>query len=458
MMRRGALLLLGLLLLVSGCSGSGPICDDTSGKPVASCPSPNPEPTEPVKEPPSPPVTQQPTEANLIRWIAINGNPIDGESVEVPPEPASVTIKFTQLMNRGSVEYRLRDLPTGTTFEWHARDQLTVHVPAGGSFSIYLAGALSDDGRSVQDAKRSLRVTRLTPTTFRLYDPASLLAGGPALLASSLLMPEYATFQLSPDRSQAVVYAGDLWTPPSDPFLVDLHTGERSPLRGAPKDPFFCWAGWRADGTLLMADFDGLWKVEQGELLRWTTESKRGCWVAVRSPSGRYLATWSPLRLIDLETGAIVTVDGRFDPVAQDGGVSPHWSPDGDQVAIGNALQSGIWGGPIETVIVNLDGSIARRIPGWWPVAWLPDGDLVVQRPMKEFGEIERARLMSEGQPSPRPVPPEGHYSPDGRWVVPYDNSPKRLIEIATGRQVLLPESVLYTRWRPDSTLLLVDR
>lgn len=458
-MRRGALVLLGLLLIVSGCgSQSAPVCDDTSDRPYVSCPAPTPEPTEPVQEPPSPPIRQEPAQADLIQRITVNGNPIDGTTVEVAPEPTAVEIQFTVPMNQGSVEYRLRELPTGTTFEWTGTDLLIVHVPAGRSFSLYLPGALTADGRSAQDGKRSLYITRIPPTKFRLYDPVTLLAGGPAIVTASLRMPEYAAFHLSPDRRQAVVYAGDPWTRPSDPFLVDLSTGERTPLTGAPKDSFFCWAGWRPDGALLMAEFDGLWRVKGEDLARWTTEAERGCLLAVESPSGRYLATWSPLRLIDLETGAIVTVSDRFDPIAQDGGVSPHWSPGGDQVAIGNAAQSGIWGGPVETVIVNLDGSIERRIPGWWPNAWLPDGDLVVHRPKQEFGKIEWARLTPEGQTSPRPVPPEGYFSPDGLWVVPYDNGPKRLIEIATGRQVLLPEEVLYTRWLPDSTLLLVDR
>lgn len=457
MMRIGAALLLGLLILVSGCSRSGNICDDTSGKPPASCPSPNPEPTEPVKEPPAPPTTSQPTEANLIRWITVNGVPVDGESIEVPPEPTTVMIQFTALMNRGSVEHRLRDLPAGTTFAWQTKEQLTAHVPAGGSFSIFLAGALTEDGRFAQDAKRSLRVSRITPTKFRVYDPATLLAGGAPLLTASLLVPEYNAFDLSPDRRQAITYAGDPLVPPGDAFLIDVTTGQRTRLSGAPADPLFCWAGWRPDGALLMADFDGLWKVEEGRLVRWTTESERGCRLAVESPDGRYLATWAPLRLIDLETGAIVTVEGRFEPIAQDGGVSPYWSPEGDQVAIGNAAQSGIWGAPVETVIVNLDGSIARRIAGWWPFAWLPDGDLVVYRPTQEPEKIERARLTWDGQPSPRPVPPEGYYSPDGRWVVPYAQGTKQLIEIATGRMVVLPD-VRYTRWLPDSTLLLVVR
>ncbi|HLO04178.1 MAG TPA: hypothetical protein VK191_13790, partial [Symbiobacteriaceae bacterium] len=122
---------------------------------------------------------------------------------------------------------------------------------------------------------------------------------------------------------------------------------------------------------------------------------------------------------------------------------------------IGNAAQSGIWGGPVETVIVNLEGEIVRRFPGWWPSAWLKDGDLIVGRPLAD-GKWESVRLTRAGQPSSRPVPPEGDLSPDGRWVIPYTGT-KRLIEVETGRQVALPD-VAYTRWLPDSTLMLVER
>lgn len=456
MMRRGALLLVGLLLLVSGCSNSGPICDDTSGKPVASCPEPNPEPAEPVKEPPPPSTPQQPTEANLIRWITVNGNPIDGESIEVPPEPTIVMIQFTELMNRGSVENQLRDLPAGTTFAWQAKDQVTAQVPAGGSFSLYLAGALSDDGRYVQDGKRSLRVSRLVATRVRLYDPDTALVGGPTLLESSLLVPDYAAFVISPDRRQAITYGGDAYVPPTDPVLIDLVTGKRTPLHGGPEDPLFCWVGWGPDGTSLMADFDGLWRVEEAHLIRWATSEERGCRSAVASPDGRYLSTWSPLRIFDLSTGSIVAVDGQFQPMAQDGGVNLLWSPAGDQIALGNAAQSGIIGGAIETVIVGLDGQIVRRIPDWWPAAWLADGDLIVFR-WTASNKPERARLTSDGQPSPRPLPPDGTFSPDGRWVIPRAFGVWQLIELETGRQVVLPHAG-GIRWLPDSTLLVFDQ
>lgn len=436
MMRSGALLLVGLLLLVSAWSRSAPACDDTSVR--ASCPAPTPEPAEPLKGPSSPPLTTQPAQVDLIRAITVNGHPAEGPSIKVPPEQTEVVIQFTVPMSQGSVEYHLRDLPAGT------------------SFSLYLSGALAADGQSVDNGKRALYVSRIRPTRFRLYDPAALLAGGPALVESSLHVPEGAAFELSRDRLFALVFSGDPFVPPSAPFLVNLRTGERTELTAGSADPLYCWAGWGAKGGPLFLDVDTLWHVADGSLFPISRQPKRGCRLAERSPDGRYLASWAPLRLIDLQTGSIVTVADRFEPIAQDGGVRPYWSPEGDQVAMGNAAQSGIWSGPIETVIVALDGSIVRRIPDWWPVAWLPDGDLAVFRPLA-MEKVERTRLTREGHPSPRPVPPDGDFSPDGRWVIPYAPGTRQLIELATGRQVALPD-VTYTRWLPDSTLLLVER
>jgi hypothetical protein len=272
-------------------------------------------------------------------------------------------------------------------------------------------------------------------------------------------VPDEASLTISPDRSQALIYPSDPQLPVTPVTLVvDLVKGTRTRLAGAPPDHPFCWAGWGPDGRLLLLDVDALWRVEGDRLVRWSSLAESFCWMANPSPDGRRLAVWGPfhLQLVDLVTGKAVAVPGEFRPMGQDGAVSPVWAPTSDQVALGDAQQSGIAGGPIETALVGIDGQVQRRIPGWWPATWLPDGDLLVRHSI-DMNHWTIARITPDGETSPRPAGPDGSYSPDGRWVIEYVVDGYRLAEVGGGRSVDLP-GVSNLRWLADGTLLLVDK
>lgn len=299
---------------------------------------------------------------------------------------------------------------------------------------------------------------RPRPLAVALYDPAAVMAGRPDTAAVWRIRASPVNgVAVSPDRKAALVYPGDWGVPSFTPYLVDLATGDETPLPTSGEN-WFSFGGWLPDGRLMLVG-RSLWLGgPAGEELRPVAEDT-SAWTVEPSPDGRYVALWAPsasgaVSVVDLETGAVTTVEGPFRRGCQDCGLTLAWSPDGGLLA-GTDHDHDAGPAPPRIRIVNpfTDEQI-RTIEGLELSSWLPDGSLLAREKLSEV----MLRVDGEGNVAATyagfAIP-----SPDGRFLLRvHPDGPDEvatLVELETGLEASsrLPA---YPRWTPDSHLLVV--
>jgi hypothetical protein len=181
------------------------------------------------------------------------------------------------------------------------------------------------------------------------------------------------------------------------PTIVDLRSGVRTVLQlvNNPLD-FFAFAGWLADGRVLIvgkkvwigaADGSGLRELADAADLAGNVP-----WIALPSPSGRYLAIWGynangSLGFVDLQTGATKHVTGPFRRHAADAQVALAWSPDEKLLAGTDADGEFVEAGRrLRIVDPFSDTTIRTQAIATTKIWWLASGDLLVLLPSGETG------------------------------------------------------------------------
>lgn len=237
----------------------------------------------------------------------------------------------------------------------------------------------------------------LTTRTIEVRPLADLLVGRAASTRESAVVDAWNGFTISADGDRAMLYheRGPQAGPP--PTIVDLRTGARTILQlvNNPLD-FFAFAGWLADGRVLIVGKKVWIGAADGSALRDVADAADIAgnvpWIALPSPSGRYLALWGynsngSLGFVDLQTGATKRVTGPFRRHAADAPVALAWSPDEKLLAGSDAggefVEAGRW---LRIVDPFSDTTIRTQAIATARIWWLASGDLLVLLPSGETG------------------------------------------------------------------------
>jgi hypothetical protein len=184
----------------------------------------------------------------------------------------------------------------------------------------------------------------------------------------------------------------------------------------------YSFVGWLATGALLITGREVWLAGPRGENLR--SVLPLFTHVASPSPSGRYVALWSPFAdtivVLETTTGTTRTVVGPFRRCAQDGAVNIEWSRDETTIAASDCELEDFTG-PRTRFIDIASGRPVRVLVDAFVTAWLPSGDLIVQpitRPSKQPADPPPLRVVAPDGTLRRELPVSfGYLSPNGRHL-----------------------------------------
>lgn len=341
---------------------------------------------------------------------------IDGD------RPLLLGLDFNVPMRQDDVEDRLRaTMPTATSYQWTSPDALRMHVPAGDSFDIALAGARSQGGAAIVVATWHIARPVTEVALYRLdqgsraWPTASRTFGLRLVLQLGMLI-------IGPDGDSALIFHG-LTPRKSEMSLVDLTNG-RHLSQPFPRIVSNGWSvlDWTADGRLLI--------VAASAKETWLADERGRDPVALRSiegqggllsPSRRYLYLWActPVPqawLLDLGTGTERRLADDQVPCTSSSHVV--WMP-GDELAIGEASAET----PLAMQIRVFDPA-GRRLRtlavGFRPLVALANGAFVVGHripgPFRDDGGPFYL-LDSHGTEHLLPAGVQFRASPDGQFL-----------------------------------------
>lgn len=273
----------------------------------------------------------------------------------------------------------------------------------------------------------------LTTRAIEVHPLADLLVGKVAPVRESAVVDAWNGFTISADGERAMLYRerGPQAGPP--PSIVDLKSGARTVLQ-LVNDPlnFFAFAGWLPDGRVLIVGKKVWIGAADGSALREVADAVDLAgnvpWVALPSPSGRYLALWGynsngSLGFVDLQTGATKRVTGPFRRHGADASVALAWSPD-EKLLAGSDADGEFVEANRRLRIVDpfSDATIRMHAIATVKIWWLATGDLLVLLPTGETGAgarfagalldpssfVERRRFLGINW----------YPSPDGRYLL----------------------------------------
>jgi len=262
---------------------------------------------------------------------------------------------------------------------------------------------------------------------------------------------------VAPALTAALVFPGDPWAPGFPPYLVNLDTGEESPLL-LPEDEWYSFGGWLGDGRLALVGRKLYLAGPLGEDLQALTD-ETFAWGVWPSPDGRNLALWAPsksgeVQIVDLETGVLQTVAGPFRRGCQDCGLTLAWSPDSTQLAGTDHDHDAGPAPPRIRIVDPFRNEQVKTVEGLSLAGWLPEGDLLAhERSSSAILVVDQS-----GQEKARYVGFE-YPSPDGRFLLKVDGVGAErtgtLLELATGVEVSV-EFPGFPRWTRRGELIVI--
>jgi hypothetical protein len=240
-------------------------------------------------------------------------------------------------------------------------------------------------------------VAALSTRTIEAHPLADLLAGNVVPAREVDVADAWNGITISADGERVMLYRerGPQSGPP--PTIVDLRSGVRTVLQ-LVADPFdfFAFAGWLPDGRVLIVgkkvwigapDGSGLREVADAVDLAGNVP-----WIALPSPSGRYLALWGynssgSLGFVDLQTGTTKRVTGPFRRHAADAPVALAWSPD-EKLLAGSDADGEFVEANRRLRIVDpfADTTLRTHAIATVKIWWIASGDLLVLLPSGETG------------------------------------------------------------------------
>jgi hypothetical protein len=297
-----------------------------------------------------------------------------------------------------------------------------------------------------------------------LYTLADLRAGKLEPSTTWQIPGPVAGFAMGPDGRTALLYP-NAWEPGVGPLLLDLSTGTKTKLP-APngRDDWYAAGGWLPDGRIYLVGAGGVWVGAPGGEMKSLGEAF--AWMAVPSPSGRYLALWGPtesggIHVVDFQEDTLRRIPGPFRRGAQDGGVTLGWSPD-ERFLAGTDFDSDIDGSGMKVRIIDpFTSESVRTIPEVGFMAWLPGGGVLAFR-KADGGEVAIRNVVVDADGTEAPFPEEYtgfmHPSPDGRYLVymAYKRN-YGIIDLQTGER-FGADFADVPRWTPTSDLVVLHR
>jgi hypothetical protein len=184
----------------------------------------------------------------------------------------------------------------------------------------------------------------------------------------------------------------------------------------------YSFVGWLANGALLITGREVWLAGPRGERLHSVLQLFTH--VASPSPSGRYVALWSPFTdtivVLETATSTTRTIAGPFRRCVQDGGINLVWSPDETRIAVTDCELEDFTG-PRTRMMNVASGRPTGVLVDAFVTAWLPSGDLIVQpvaRTSKQPSDPPRLRVVAPDGTLRRELPVSfGTLSPNGRYL-----------------------------------------
>lgn len=386
--------------------------------------------------------------------------------------PIVVRLRFPVAMDRASVESAIRGewSRTGTTvdarLDWSDDVTLALTTTRTLPFAVSVTGASSSDRASVLDAF-AVAVAVVGPSELSFYKRAELVVGKVSPRSSRARVQ--APFAVSGDGKRLLAYTPIRSAGGPLPYVLDLTTGARTALRLPEDETRFAFAGWLADGRMLLVG-QKLWLAgTEGESPRVIADVSRGAapaGAATPSPNARSVAVWQGGRLsiVDLASGArrdlALAVRGCADmePVLA-------WSMGGSLLAATDC-PDGQFDLGVTRVLEAATGQEVRTAPLGTSLAWLPNAELLVLRPAvasKTSGKQTAPTavlLDAEGTPTRAYDALAMLVSPDGRFVyLRYETQGvlvADLVELSTDRAYRLALTGAAVGWTRQNELVVL--
>jgi len=184
----------------------------------------------------------------------------------------------------------------------------------------------------------------------------------------------------------------------------------------------YSFVGWLPNGGLLITGREVWLAGPRGENLR--SVLPLFTHVASPSPSGRYVALWSPFAdtivVLEAATSTTRTIVGPFRRCAQGGGINIAWSRDDATIAASDCVLENLTAA--RTRFINVaSGRPTGVLVDAFVTAWLPSGDLIVQpvtRPSGQPADPPQLQVVAPDGTVRRELPVSfGTLSPDGRYL-----------------------------------------
>jgi hypothetical protein len=300
------------------------------------------------------------------------------------------------------------------------------------------------------------------PAEVAFFAPADLITGRTAPVQTYRLPDATGSLAFSPDGKTVLAYTGDPFGPASAPALIDLATGQLTPLAVPDPSAWFGHAEWLSDEEfMLLGGGQALFgSVRTPEQLT-SVPVDYFVWSASRSPDGRALALWGPLAegkiaVLDLPTRKTRLLPGPFRVHADDASLSLSWSPDGKRLAGMDCERRD--GGPScrIRIIDAATGETVRTIgPGLGLIAWLPGGRLLGWRAGGTGEAAIDAVFLSEDGKELGSLK-YGQPSPDGRYLLQQDYKLNFTLRDLTTGATAGWTAPGYPSWTPDGHLRVI--